>query len=58
MNDKYLKIYRFPKGTTFNQTVLENKFEAPDLFEKVVAEDELIEIEGEEMEGFEKVAEE
>ena len=57
MNDKYLKIYRFPKGTIFNQTVLEDKF---DPFEpKVVAEDEVIEIEGGVMEeGFEKVAEE
>ena len=48
MNDKYLKIYRFPKGTAFNQTVLENKFEEKildnageegfDPFEKVIHE--------------------
>ena len=27
MNDKYLKIYRYPKATTFNQTVKVDKFE-------------------------------
>ena len=27
MNDKYLKIYRYPKGTIFNQVVKVDKFE-------------------------------
>ena len=27
MNDKYLKIYRYPKGTVFTQTVVIDNFE-------------------------------
>tara|TARA_R100001510_G_scaffold3144_1_gene2413 strand:+ start:3789 stop:3935 length:147 start_codon:yes stop_codon:yes gene_type:complete len=27
MNDKYLKIYRYPKGTVFNQVVKVDEFE-------------------------------